>query len=188
MTVVLVRHGETEWSRDKRHTGVTDIPLTDVGEEQARAAGRALAGRAFALVLTSPLKRAAETARLAGLAPAEVDEDLREWNYGDVEGISTAQWREDHPGWEIWRDGPPGGETADAVGVRADRVIERALAVEDGDVALVAHGHLLRILGARWLGQPAVFGGHLALGTAAVCELGFERDRRVLEAWNVVQA
>lgn len=182
--IVLLRHGETEWSRDKRHTGHTDIPLTPAGEEQARAAGRRLAGRAFALVLTSPLQRAAETARLAGLTGAEPEPDLKEWDYGAVEGRTTEEIREERPGWDIWRDGPQDGETVDAVGARADRVIERALGAH-GDVALVAHGHLLRVLAARWLEQPAAFGGALALGTAAVCGLGFERERRVVHHWNL---
>lgn len=182
--IVLLRHGETEWSRDKRHTGRTDIPLTPDGEDQARAAGAWLAGREFALVLTSPLARARETARLAGLGGAEPDDDLMEWDYGEVEGITTTDYREDHPGWDIWRDGPPGGETVDAVGARADRVIARADAA-DGPAAVVAHGHLLRVLGARWLGLPATYGGHLGLDIAAVCELGHERDRRVLARWNL---
>ncbi len=182
--IVLVRHGETEWSRDKRHTGRTDLPLTAEGEAQARAAGERLAGRSFALVLASPLARARETARLAGLDAAELDDDLMEWDYGEAEGRTTKEIREESPGWDVWRDGPTGGETADAVGARADRVIERALAA-DGDVALVAHGHLLRVLGARWLGQPATFGGALGLGTAAICELDHERDRRVILRWNL---
>ena len=181
--IVLLRHGETEWSRDQRHTGRTDLPLTDVGREQARAAAP-LMDRPFALVLSSPLARARDTARLAGLPVPELDDDLMEWDYGAAEGRTTAELREETAGWDIWRDGPPGGETVEAVGERADRVIARALAIE-GDTVVFAHGHLLRVLGARWLGLPPAGGASLALATAAVCELGFERERRVIERWNV---
>ena len=180
--IVLVRHGETEWSRDKRHTGRTDVELTDAGRMQALATGRRIAGREWALVLASPLARAWATAELAGLQP-EPEPDLMEWDYGEVEGITTEQMRERVPDWDIWRDGPPGGETIEQVAERADRVIARALAA-GGDVALVSHGHLLRILGARYLEQDPRFGSHLALATAAVCELGLERDRRVIARWN----
>jgi broad specificity phosphatase PhoE len=184
VTVWLVRHGETEWSRTQRHTGRTDIELTEAGREQARAAGRALAGRDFALVLSSPLRRARETAALAGLPEPEEDDDLVEWDYGIYEGRSTAEIREEQPGWDIWKDGcPESGEPLSAIGERADRVIARALEAE-GDVALVAHGHFLRILGARWIGLEPIGGGLLALGTAALCELSFERERRVIERWN----
>jgi probable phosphoglycerate mutase len=184
MRVVLARHGETEWSRTGKHTGVTDVPLTDAGRAAARALGERLAERTFALVVTSPLSRARETCALAGLgARAQVDPDLAEWDYGAYEGRSTAEIREERPGWDVWRDGSPGGETADQVGARADRMIARALSA-DGDVALFAHGHLLRILGARWLELPAVRGGGLGLDTAALCELGFERERRVVWLWN----
>jgi probable phosphoglycerate mutase len=182
--IVLVRHGETEWSRDKRHTGRTDIPLTATGREQALLAGRRLAHRDLALVLTSPLERAHETARLAGLgARAEPDEDLMEWDYGDDEGRTTEEIREERPGWDIWNEGPRGGESVDEVGARADRVIARALG-QRGDAALFAHGHLLRVLAARWIGLPAASGGTLLLGTAAICELTLERDRRVIGLWN----
>ena len=177
--IVLIRHGETEWSRDKKHTSRTDVPLTDTG----RAAARRLKGRTFALTLTSPRARARETAELAGLQ-AEIDDDLVEWDYGEYEGRTTAEIREERPGWELWRDGCPGGEPIEKVAERADRVIERVLAV-DGDVAIVAHGHLLRILGARWLELPPQWGGALALDTAARCELGFERERRVIVTWNL---
>jgi len=180
--IVCVRHGETEWSRDRRHTGRTDIPLTAVGREQALLAGRRIAEREWALVLTSPLQRAHETAKLSGLEAEPVD-DLIEWDYGEVEGRTTAELREEVPGWDLWCEGPPGGETADAVGERVDRVIERAAAVE-GDVAIFAHGHLLRILGARWIGLPASGGGLLTLDTATICELGYERERRVIRSWN----
>ena len=150
--IVLVRHGETEWAKLGRHTGRTDIPLTDDGRAQAELAGRRLAGRDFALVLTSPLGRAFDTCRLAGLAGvAERDDDLLEWDYGEYEGRRTVDIRVDRPGWTLWDDGVPGGETASEVAARVDRVIDRAVAA-DGDVALFAHGHVLRVLGARWLG------------------------------------
>jgi probable phosphoglycerate mutase len=184
VTVVLLRHGETEWSRTKRHTGRTDIPLTDTGREQARAAAARLAGFDFRLVLSSPLSRARETAKLAGLGDRiELDDDLMEWDYGEVEGRTTAELREERPGWEIWTDGPEEGETVDAVGARADRVIERAVAVT-GDVCLVAHGHFCRVLGARWIGLAAVGGERLLLSTAAVCELDCEREHRAIAVWN----
>jgi len=180
--IVLIRHGETEWSRDKRHTSRTDVPLTENGRVAARAAGEWLRGRDFVLVLTSPRARARDTAELAGLR-AEVDDDLVEWDYGDYEGRTTADVRLERPGWELWRDGCPNGEPIERVGERADRVIARALEV-DGDVAVFAHGHLLRVLGARWIGLPPEGGGALALDTAARCELGFERERRVIATWN----
>ena len=182
--IVLVRHGETEWSRDKRHTGRTDIPLTAKGREQALLAGRSLAGRRFALVLVSPLERARETCRLAGFdGPVETDADLVEWDYGEYEGRSTEEIREERPGWDVWADGCPGGESLAAIGARADRAIARVADVQ-GDVALVAHGHLLRILAARWIGLEPIGGSLLALDTAALCELGHERERRVIHSWN----
>lgn len=181
--VVLLRHGETEWSATGRHTGTTDVPLTAAGREQARAVAPLLAGRDFVLVLTSPLGRAAETARLAGL-DAEVDPDLCEWDYGDVDGVTTAEMRAERPGWTVW-DGPvPGGEQVDEVGRRADRLVERCRAA-GGDVALVGHGHHLRVLAARWVGLPAVAGRLLALSTATVSVLGWEREQPVLRRWNV---
>jgi len=181
----LVRHAETEWSRDLRHTGRTDIPLTDRGRAAAAALKPRLADHEFARVLVSPLVRARETAELAGLgADAQLRDDLMEWDYGDYEGITSAEIRERRPGWSLWRDGCPGGEDADAVGARADRVIAEVLAVADGDVACVAHGHLLRVLAARWLQQPAAFGGRLVLATGAVCRLGFEHEQRALLSWN----
>ena len=182
--ILLIRHGETEWSKSGQHTGTTDIELTDAGRAAARALRERLAGREFALVLTSPLRRARETCALAGFGDrAEIDEDLRELDYGDYEGLTTPEIRETRPGWEVWKHGSPGGETVDQAGERVDRVIERALAA-DGDVALFAHGHLLRILGARWIEQPAAFGGRLGLSTAALSVLGFERERRVIALWN----
>jgi probable phosphoglycerate mutase len=182
--VVLVRHGETEWSRTMRHTGDTDIPLTEEGEAAALRVAPRLAEREFALVLTSPLQRARETARLAGFGErAVVDEDLRERNYGEYEGVTTKEVRTTIPGWDVWRDEVPGGETLEEVGARADRVIERALAA-DGDTLIFAHGHLLRIVGARWIGMGPEGGGHLVVETAKLCALGFERERRVLRRWN----
>jgi len=182
MDVWLLRHAETEWSRDGRHTGRTDVPLTDEGRERARALRERIAGHEFALVLSSPLSRARDTAELAGLIP-EPRDDLLEFDYGDYEGIMTAQIRETRPDWYLWRDGSPNGETPDDVGRRVDRVIDEALHA-DGDVALVAHGHVLRALGARWIEQPASFGGRLYLETGSISILGFEREVRVLRRWN----
>ena len=150
--IVLVRHGETEWSRSGQHTGITDLPLLPEGEEQALTVAPKLAGREFALVLSSPMQRARRTAELAGFGDrAEVDEDLRERNYGVYEGRTTKEIRVEHPGWDVWRDDMPGGETLEELAARADRVIERALAA-DGDTLVFAHSHLLRELGARWIG------------------------------------
>jgi len=178
-----VRHGETEWSLSTRHTGRTDIPLTDHGREQAKKIGDALSGREFALVLTSPFSRARDTAAIAGYADAEVDDDLREWDYGDYEGRTTLDIREDRPGWFLWDDGVPNGETIDAVVARADRVIARVRAL-DGDALVFAHGHLLRVLATRWLGLDAGFGRHLILSPATLSILGAERDVPALEVWN----
>jgi probable phosphoglycerate mutase len=179
----LVRHGATEWSLSGRHTGSTDLPLLPEGEEAARSLAPRLAGLEFDLVLTSPRQRARRTAALAGFPDAEVDEDLAEWDYGGYEGLTTPEIRVDRPGWLLWDDGVPGGETASQVAARADRVIERALAA-DGDVALFAHGHILRVIGARWLDLPAQRGGSLALSTASLSELGFEHENRVIQLWN----
>jgi broad specificity phosphatase PhoE len=182
--LVIVRHGETEWSRTMRHTGNTDLALTQEGEAQARSVAERLAGREFALVLSSPLQRALRTAELAGYGDrAEPDDDLRERDYGEYEGLTTKEIRRERPGWDVWRDDLPGGETLAAVGARADRVIERALAAE-GDTLVFAHSHLLRTLGARWIGIGPEGGGKLVLGTAALCVLGFERERRVIKRWN----
>jgi broad specificity phosphatase PhoE len=180
--LVLIRHGETEWSASGRHTSVTDVPLTAAGRRDADRLRARLADRGFALVLSSPRERARETAALAGLEAA-VDDDLVEFDYGDYEGRTTPEIREERPGWSVWADGAPGGETAEQVGERADRVIERALTA-DGDVAAFAHGHLLRVLAARWIGLAATYGGHLALDTGSLSELGFERERRVIWLWN----
>jgi len=181
----LVRHGETEWARLGRHTGRTDIPLTDVGREQGRALGRRLARHPFALVLTSPLARAAETAALAGFPDAIPDPDLQEWDYGALEGRETAEIRTEFPGWTIWTGPWPAGETLDDVAARADRIVARCRAEDvTGDSLVVAHGHLLRVLAARWLGLPPDGGAYLALGTATLGILGWDRERPVIETWN----
>ncbi|HYM55509.1 MAG TPA: histidine phosphatase family protein [Solirubrobacteraceae bacterium] len=182
--IVLARHAETEWSRDGRHTGRSDIPLTDRG----RAAASALAGRLgewrFALVLVSPLLRARETCELCGLgAQAQPREDLLEWDYGEYEGLTTPQIRERRPGWSLWRDGCPGGESATEVGARADRVIAECGTV-DGPVAVFSHGHLLRVLGARWIALDPAQGARLGLSTGAICVLGHERATPILARWN----
>jgi probable phosphoglycerate mutase len=182
--VVLVRHGETEWSLSGRHTGSTDIPLTDKGRKQAQSLLDPLKKWDFSLVLVSPLARAQETARLAGIdGKAITEENLREWNYGEYEGRTTANIRKEIPNWTIFTGKVFGGETADEVGARADQVIERVDAT-DGAVALVAHGHILRILGARWMGLPAINGSNLALGTATLSVLGYERETKVITQWN----
>jgi broad specificity phosphatase PhoE len=180
----LVRHGETEWSKSGQHTGRTDIPLTATGIRQAEALGRRLAGHRFGLVLTSPLARARETCRLSGFGDvAVVSDDLREWDYGIYEGRTTADVRVEQPGWSIWTTPVPQGETVEQVGERARRAIDRASAV-DADVALFAHAHLLRILAACWIELPPIHGRRLTLGTASISILGYERQTRVIEAWN----
>ncbi len=182
----LVRHGETAWARQLRHTSHTDVPLTEAGEAQARDLGQRLDGHPFALVLTSPLSRATRTADLAGFGDrATVDADLREWDYGALEGRLTPDIRADYPGWSIWHGPWPGGETADQVATRADRVIARCVAASvDGDALLFAHGHLLRVLAARWLGLPPASGSMFALGTATISILGWDRTTPVIETWN----
>jgi len=181
----LVRHGETAWTKSGAHTGSTDLPLTDRGRLEATAIARLLGGRPFGLVLTSPLQRAMDTCRLAGCgAAAQVDPNLMEWDYGDYEGISSAQIRQTRRTWSLWADGVPNGETVEQVGSRADAVIQRAVAA-DGDVALFAHGHLLRILTARWLGLPPDCGRLFALSTATVSRLGYEHETRVITRWNL---
>lgn len=180
--IVAIRHGQTEWALARRHPGRTDVPLTDEGREEARRLAPRIAGRAFAAVYASPLRRAHDTARLAGLAP-QLDDDLMEWDYGAYEGITTEQVRETRPGWLLWRDGCPDGESPGDVAARVDRVIARAIATE-GDTCLVAHSHLLRMLAARWLEQPHEFGARLALATASVSELGWEREYRALRLWS----
>jgi len=185
----LVRHGLTEWALLGRHTGRTDIPLTDVGRTQAVALGERLGAHEadghppFALVLTSPRIRASETARLAGFADAVVDPDLAEWDYGALEGELTMVIRETYPDWSIWAGPWPEGETAADVGRRADRVLARAQAA-DGDVLLFSHGHFLRVLAARWLGLDAPFGRLFSLSTGTLSILGWDRENPVIETWN----
>ena len=180
----LIRHGQTEWSATRRHTGRTDIALTPTGRRQAETLGRHLAGRPFALVLCSPLRRARETCRLAGYSDvATFTDDLLEWDYGAYEGRTTSEIRTEVPGWSIWTGSVPHGETIEQVGHRAERVMKQALAA-DGDVALFAHAHILRVLTACWLGLPPDAGRLFALATASVSVLGYERESRVISVWN----
>jgi broad specificity phosphatase PhoE len=183
--IVLVRHGQTGWSAAGRHTSRTDLPLTPVGTGQAENVGRALAGRGFVAVLASPRQRALCTAELAGLTVTGVDEDLAEWDYGTYEGVTTAEIRQTAPGWDLWRDGCPGGESPQEIGARVDRLLVRVRPLlAGGDVALVGHGHCLRVVGARWAGLPVAAGGALALDTATLSTLGYEHERPVLRTWN----
>jgi probable phosphoglycerate mutase len=182
--IVVVRHGETEWSRDGRHTGRSDVPLTEEGRRSASALRAQLTGWTFAAVLTSPLQRALDTCALAGFGDAaRVDDDLMEWDYGQYDGLTAAEIRRLRPGWTIWSDGVAGGETLDEVARRAERVIAAATAI-DGDVALFAHGHLLRILTARWLQMAAHAGQRFLLRPAAPSVLGYEHEWRALLRWN----
>ncbi|POM24219.1 Phosphoserine phosphatase 1 [Actinomadura rubteroloni] len=190
--LILLRHGETAWSRDRRHTGRTDVPLTQRGEEQARSLRKAAGLDAAVRVIASPAGRARRTAELAGLTVDAVDPDLWEWDYGGYEGITTAEIRETRPGWYLWDDGViPGdadhpGETVERVGARVDAVLARCRPVlADGDVALVAHGHVLRVLTARWLGLDPALGRLFALDTGTVSRLGDEHGRPVIASWNV---
>lgn len=183
----LLRHGATEWARNGRHTGSTDIPLLAEGEDQARRLAPALADRPFAAVLTSPLQRARRTCELAGLgAQARVCPDMREWDYGAYEGLTSAEIRHAVPGWTVWSHGCPQGETAASVQARCEQVIGQALAAagDQGAVALFAHGHILRALAATWLGLGASGGRLLALNTATISVLGCERETRVIQHWN----
>jgi probable phosphoglycerate mutase len=183
--IVLVRHGQTEWSATGRHTSSTDIDLTATGEQEARDVGARLEGRTFAAVISSPRKRALRTAELAGLKVTEVTEDLAEWNYGEYEGLTTARIRETDPDWSLWTSPTPGGEPAASIGARVDRVLARASALlEQGAVALVGHGHCLRVVGARWIGLPPAGGGKLRLDTATLSALGHEHGRPVILEWN----
>lgn len=182
--IVLVRHGQTEWSLSGQHTGSTDIPLTEQGREDARRLGERLASYEFERVLSSPLSRALETARLAGMPePVEVRDELREWEYGEYEGLTTKEIRAQRPDWLLWRDGCPGGDVAAEVGERVDRVITE-LREAVGDVAVFAHGHVLRVLGARWVELPPEDGARLGLETGTLSVLGREREVPVLWTWN----
>ena len=184
--VYLVRHGETEWSLSGQHTGITDIPLTENGRKVARLLEPVLAKEDFALVLTSPLQRARETCQLAGLGEhAEIDRDLMEWNYGEYEGLTPRQIHAKIPGWMIFRDGCPGGESPEQIGARVDRVVARVRALE-GHVALFAHGHVFRVFAARWLGLPATAGRHFLLGTATLSILSYYRDIPAVKRWNAM--
>lgn len=178
----LVRHGETEWSLSGQHTSRTDLALTAEGERRAAELGRVLRERKFALILSSPVRRARETARLAGFDPVIVD-DLREWDYGAYEGLTTPQIQSEAPGWSIWTVTPAGGETGAQVAARADSVIEAALQAQ-GDVLIFGHGHMLRVLAARWLGLAPEAGRYLALSTGTISVLGWERVTRVIQEWN----
>jgi broad specificity phosphatase PhoE len=182
--IFIIRHGETEWSKNGRHTGRTDVPLTEDGRRQASALVAKLRENRFSLVLCSPLRRARETCELAGFGDvAEICPDLQEWDYGDYEGLTTVEIRARNPEWNLWRDGCPGGETPEQVGARADRVLAR-LRPASGDALAFAHGHLLRVLTARWLQMPAAAGARFALAPGAISVLGYERETEVIERWN----
>jgi probable phosphoglycerate mutase len=184
--VYLIRHGETEWSLSGQHTGSTDIPLTENGRNVARLLKPVLAKESFARVMTSPLQRARETCELAGLGGrAEIERDLMEWNYGEYEGLTPKQIQAKAPGWMIFSDGCPGGESPEQVGERADRVIASIRAVE-GNVVLFAHGHIFRVFAARWLGLPAAAGGHFLLDTATLNILSYYRDIPAVKRWNAM--
>jgi broad specificity phosphatase PhoE len=185
-TLYIARHGETAWSLSGQHTGLTDLPLTECGQSNARRLGNQLRGRSFAHVFTSPLQRARRTCELAGFgAEAEVDRDLLEWNYGDYEGLRTAEIHAKRPGWELFRDGCPGGESAGDVGARADRMVDRVRAVQQ-DVLIFSSGHFLRVLAARWLGLEPEAGRYFLLSTASLSSLSYEHDlsQPVIQLWN----
>jgi broad specificity phosphatase PhoE len=182
--IYLMRHGETEWSLNGQHTGVTDIPLTENGRAAAQRFRPILAKVTFALVLTSPLQRARETCALAGLGDqAKIEPDLMEWNYGQYEGLKTEQIRQTRPDWSVFRDGCPGGESPEQIGARADRVVAKIRAV-DGNVALFAHGHILRVVAARWIKLSAGYGEHFLLDTATLNVLGYYRESPAFVTWN----
>ena len=182
--IFLIRHGETEWSRLGRHTGTTDLPLTDNGRAAAEALRPLIAAESFAAVFTSPLKRAQQTCELAGLGDvAQIDPDLMEWNYGAYEGRTTADIQAERPGWVIFRDGCPGGDTPARVAARAERVIARVRVI-DGDVALFSHGHFSRVFAARWIELPAAEGAHFLLDTSTLCVLGYYGDAPAIQIWN----
>jgi probable phosphoglycerate mutase len=180
----VVRHGETEWSRDLKHTSTTDVPLTEEGERQAKALAPILAGHEFGRVVSSPMRRAVDTARLAGFDDPERTDLLIEFKYGDYEGTTTKEIREKRPDWNLWRDGCPGGETPDDVGRRADELLDM-IDEPDQDVLLFAHNHVLRVVTARYLGLPAGDGGLWTLDTAGIGILGHERETRVIRQWNL---
>jgi broad specificity phosphatase PhoE len=185
--IVLLRHVETEWSRNGRHTGRTDVPLTDAGRALASEIAPQLARRSFAAVLVSPLRRARETCEICGLgSQAQTRNALMEWDYGDYEGLTSPQIDAQRPGWSLWRDGCPGGESAGDVGRRADTVIAEVAEI-DGDVAIFSHGHILRVLAARWIELDPASGARLILGTGACSVLGQEHDVRAIASWNLVQ-
>ncbi len=182
--IYLIRHGETEWSRGGKHTGVTDVPLTEQGRKTARMLQPVLAKENFVVVLSSPLQRARDTCELAGLAKVSaVEPDLVEWNYGEYEGLTTKQIQLTRPGWSVFHHGCPGGESPEQVAARADRVLAKVRA-SDGNVALFAHGHILRVIAARWIHQPPSFGEHLLLETATLSVLGYYYDSPALKIWN----
>jgi broad specificity phosphatase PhoE len=188
--LVLVRHGETAWSRSGQHTGRTDVPLTELGSAQATASGplirRLLRGQDPSLVISSPRSRALLTAELAGYQPDEVTEDAAEWDYGDFEGLTSAEIQRDQPDWSIWQGPVPGGEDAGAVTARFDRLLVRAAGpAADGPVLVFSHGHAIRCIAARWLEQPVTAGSYFALGTGAVSSLGYEHARPVILQWNL---
>jgi probable phosphoglycerate mutase len=186
--IYLVRHGETEWSLSGQHTGITDIPLTAHGRSEAELFKPLAAKVDFAMVLTSPLVRARETCKLAGLGEqAEIDQDLMEWNYGEYEGLTSKQIQEKSPDWMLFRDGCPGGESPELVSARVDRLIARVRGVE-GNVALFAHGHILRVFAVRWIGFPVMAGSHFLLDTATLSVLGYYRDIPAVKQWNVSPA
>jgi broad specificity phosphatase PhoE len=187
--IYLARHGETAWSLSGQHTGRTDLPLTPRGERNARRLGERLKSLAFAKIFTSPLQRAARTCELAGFkGSAEIDDDLREWDYGQYEGRRTAEIHSNHPGWDLFRDGCPGGESADQVGQRADRVVQRLRGIE-GDVLLFSSAHLLRVLAVRWLGLEPAAARYFLLDTASLSILGYEHNRfePAIRRWNDTQ-
>jgi broad specificity phosphatase PhoE len=182
--IVLVRHGETEWSKSGQHTSRTDLSLIEEGRQRAAALRSELTGWSFSVVLSSPLKRARETCELAGFGDrAELDDDLREWGYGEYEGLTTPEIRAENPGWDLWTDGCPGGEMPEQVAARADRVLIRLKAAE-GDAVVFAHGHILRVLAARWLQMGPEAGARFILSAGALSVLGYERETEVLRRWN----
>jgi probable phosphoglycerate mutase len=188
LSIVVVRHGETEWSAAGRHTSRTDLPLTDDGRRRAAGLAGPLSARSFALVLSSPLRRARETCEIAGFGDrAQIDDNLHEWDYGEYEGLTTPEIREQNPGWSLWTDGCPGGERPIEIEERADRVLAR-MTEADGDVLAFAHGHILRVLAARWIGLKASGGANFALGAGAIGVLGYERETPVIDEWNLTPA